>query len=94
MTINYRQELEILIKSVEDHAGNWRDYHVNALEDALDRAKSTLNNKNKEQVEERAKKHFTDWFVKNYPGPDTNIYDPHWHAPKIFNNVIYQLTHE
>ncbi len=27
---------------------------------------------------------FTDYFVKNYPGPDTIIHDPHWHAPKIF----------
>lgn len=27
---------------------------------------------------------FTDYFVKNYPGPDTIIYDPKWHAPRIF----------
>lgn len=27
---------------------------------------------------------FTEYFVKNYPGPDTIIYAPEWHAPKIF----------
>lgn len=27
---------------------------------------------------------FTDYFVKNYPGPDTIIHDPKWHAPRIF----------
>lgn len=28
---------------------------------------------------------FTEYFVRNYPGPDTVIFDPKWHAPKIFN---------
>lgn len=27
---------------------------------------------------------FTRWFCRNYPGPDTIIYDPKWHAPRIF----------
>ena len=27
---------------------------------------------------------FTDYFVHNYPGPDTIISNPRWHAPKIF----------
>lgn len=27
---------------------------------------------------------FTEYFVKNYPGPRTLISDPRWHAPKIF----------
>lgn len=27
---------------------------------------------------------FTDYFVKNYPGPNTIIYNPKWHAPRIF----------
>jgi hypothetical protein len=30
-----------------------------------------------------AERQFTEWFAKNYPGPDTIIYDPLWHAPKI-----------
>ncbi|WP_234896379.1 hypothetical protein [Sinorhizobium meliloti] len=31
---------------------------------------------------------FIDWFVKNYPGPDTVIFDPKWHAPKIYRAAI------
>ena len=27
---------------------------------------------------------FERWFVTNYPGPDTIIHDPKWHAPKIY----------
>ena len=27
---------------------------------------------------------FTDWFCRNYPGPDTLIHRPEWHAPKVF----------
>lgn len=27
---------------------------------------------------------FTEWFVQNYPGPDTIIHDPRWHAPRIY----------
>lgn len=27
---------------------------------------------------------FTAWFVANYPGPDTIISDPLWHAPRVF----------
>ena len=32
----------------------------------------------------KAKQFFTDYFVKNYPGPDTIIFDPKWHAPRLF----------
>jgi hypothetical protein len=27
---------------------------------------------------------FTEWFCLNYPGPDTIIHRPEWHAPKVF----------
>jgi hypothetical protein len=27
---------------------------------------------------------FTEWFCRNYPGPDTIIHKPEWHAPKVF----------
>jgi hypothetical protein len=27
---------------------------------------------------------FTAWFCRNYPGPDTIIHKPEWHAPKVF----------
>lgn len=36
------------------------------------------------QDEEAAEREFTEYFVRNYPGPDTIIHDPKWHAPKLF----------
>lgn len=36
------------------------------------------------QDEEAAEREFTEYFVRNYPGPDTIIHDPNWHAPKLF----------
>ncbi|WP_149898949.1 DUF1653 domain-containing protein [Rhizobium rhizogenes] len=35
---------------------------------------------------------FTAYFVKNYPGPDTIIFDPKWHAPKIFRAAVSALS--
>ena len=35
---------------------------------------------------------FTEYFVTNYPGPDTIISDPRWHAPKIFRAATRQLA--
>jgi hypothetical protein len=37
---------------------------------------------------------FADWFRKNYPGPDTIIGKPDWHAPKIFRAVLYALRQD
>ncbi|WP_210164801.1 hypothetical protein [Rhizobium leguminosarum] len=37
---------------------------------------------------ERGIEQFTEYFVRNYPGPDTVIFDPKWHAPKIFRAAI------
>ena len=34
--------------------------------------------------ERTAEAHFADYFRRNYPGPDTIIHDPDWHAPKLF----------
>ncbi|PWE54375.1 hypothetical protein DEM27_19875 [Metarhizobium album] len=31
---------------------------------------------------------FTEYFVRNYPGPDTIIFDPRWHAPKLFAAAV------
>ncbi|WP_104019083.1 hypothetical protein [Roseovarius nitratireducens] len=32
---------------------------------------------------------FADWFRQNYPGPDTIIHKPDWHAPKIFRAALH-----
>lgn len=34
---------------------------------------------------------FTEYFVRNYPGPQTIIGNPHWHAPKIFRAAEHAL---
>lgn len=35
---------------------------------------------------------FTAYFVKNYPGPDTIIHDPNWHAPRIFRAALHAIS--
>jgi|HubBroStandDraft_4_1064222.scaffolds.fasta_scaffold47461_2 hypothetical protein len=37
---------------------------------------------------------FTAYFVQNYPGPNTIIRDPNWHAPKIFKAALYAIELE
>lgn len=32
---------------------------------------------------------FMEYFRTNYPGPDTIIHSPDWHAPKIYRAAIY-----
>jgi hypothetical protein len=39
---------------------------------------------------------FSGWFCRNYPGPDTIIHKPEWHAPKVFRaaaNAIARWGH-
>lgn len=43
-----------------------------------------------EQIE-KARAIFTEYFVKNYPGPDTIIGEPKWHAPRIFGAAFHAL---
>lgn len=42
----------------------------------------------------KALNEFTDYFARNYPGPETIIGDPHWHAPKIFRAAEHALRTE
>lgn len=37
---------------------------------------------------------FTEYFVRNYPGPTTIISDPTWHAPKIFRAALHAIKTE
>jgi hypothetical protein len=34
---------------------------------------------------------FDEYFSKNYPGPNTIIANPHWHAPKILRAAEYAI---
>ena len=42
-------------------------------------------------VPEDAPKEFVDYFVKNYPGPNTIIGNPWWHVPKIWRAARYAM---
>jgi len=44
-----------------------------------------------EKAKNEAAEKFTEWFAKNYPGPETVIYDPYWHAPRIFSKAIGEM---
>ena len=37
---------------------------------------------------------FSEYFVKNYPGPNTIISDPNWHAPRIFRAALHAIESE
>lgn len=37
---------------------------------------------------------FSEYFVRNYPGPNTIISDPNWHAPKIFRAALHAIESE
>lgn len=43
-------------------------------------------------VERAALEYFTEYFVQNYPGPNTVICNPRWHAPKIFKACQWALS--
>lgn len=42
--------------------------------------------------ERDALEYFTEYFVQNYPGPNTIISNPRWHAPKIFRAAVWALS--
>ena len=41
--------------------------------------------------EAAALEHFSDYFRRNYPGPDTIIGRPDWHSPKIFRAALHAI---
>jgi hypothetical protein len=41
---------------------------------------------------DEAEANFTAWFCRNYPGPDTIIHKPEWHAPKVFRAAAYAIA--
>ena len=61
-------------------------------QDLLDRARTALAQPEPEGVTDEALANFSNWFCRNYPGPDTIIHKPEWHAPKVFRAAAYALT--
>jgi hypothetical protein len=44
-----------------------------------------------QRVSENMPVEFGEWFGKNYPGPETIISDPHWHAPRIWRAARHAM---
>lgn len=42
---------------------------------------------------DKALEAFSDYFRRNYPGPDTIIHKPDWHAPKLFRAAAAAIAH-
>lgn len=56
-----------------------------AEEDTLiQRARAALAQPEPVAPTDEALANFSGWFCRNYPGPDTIIHKPEWHAPKVF----------
>jgi hypothetical protein len=43
------------------------------------------------KIEKEALEYFSEYFRQNYPGPNTIIHNPNWHAPKIFRAAQWAL---
>ena len=44
------------------------------------------------EVADEALAAFAAWFCQNYPGPDTIIHKPEWHAPKVFRAAAHAIA--
>lgn len=73
-------------------AGN--EYRASEVLAVLDDFKPSYQSAPSEAVKAspEALEEFTAYFVKNYPGPDTIIFNPKWHAPKIFRAAVSALS--
>ena len=80
MTNPYRVMCAELIDALEGGIPAER-LHMSPL---ADRARALLDQPVAEGPTDEALVSFTAWFCKNYPGPDTIIHKPKWHAPKVF----------
>jgi hypothetical protein len=93
-TPDYRAALAELVAAWD------KDYPWDHIDDPdrmgslLDRARALLAAPEVVGVaSDEALARFTEYFCRNYPGPDTIIHKPEWHAPKIFNAAAYAIAH-
>jgi hypothetical protein len=54
------------------------------LAELANRARAALAQSEPVAPTDEALANFSGWFCRNYPGPDTIIHKPEWHAPKVF----------
>ena len=78
-------DFRALCEELLDELELWSSWHD--ATDLKDRAGSALHFALAEQPvvpTDEALANFSGWFCRNYPGPDTIIHKPEWHAPKVF----------
>jgi hypothetical protein len=90
MTADYRAELQHLLTAVENDVIDTNDGL--RFQAAANRARAALAQPEPEGPTDKALASFTAYFCRNYPGPDTIIHKPEWHAPKIFRAAADALA--
>jgi hypothetical protein len=60
--------------------------------DVIAKADAALAQPEPEGPTDEALANFSNWFCRNYPGPDTIIHKPEWHAPKVFRAAAYAIA--
>jgi len=60
------------------------EFDLSCVDQAMDNARAALAQPEPQGPSDEALASFTAWFCRNYPGPDTIIHKPEWHAPKVF----------
>jgi hypothetical protein len=83
MSIDYRALCVELLQLEQEQPAEYTDWkrRYNA---AIARVRAALAQPEPVAPTDEALANFSGWFCRNYPGPDTIIHKPEWHAPKVF----------
>ena len=81
---DYRALCAELVDELEDWIFCDDEDEIADAHSLIDRARALLAEPPAEGPTDEALANFTAWFCRNYPGPDTLIHRPEWHAPKVF----------
>ena len=93
MTDTYRAMCEELVKlsAPTDSILQLAD-RLQKLAELANRARAALAQPEPVAPTDEALANFSGWFCRNYPGPDTIIHKPEWHAPKVFRAAAYAIA--
>jgi hypothetical protein len=84
MSTDYRALCEQLMELAEG-----KRYDGSAV---IAKARAALAQPEPQAPTDEALVNFSGWFCRNYPGPDTIIHKPEWHAPKVFRAAAYAIA--
>ena len=88
MTNPYRAMCAELVEKLHEHTCLYEGHES----ELVTRARALLAQPVAEGLTDEALVSFTAWFCKNYPGPDTIIHKPKWHAPIVFRAAAYAIA--